>query len=62
MNCDLPTRHENDVHRSGRWGLFGRNGVAVNLAAEEDKSILYDFETLHNTTVEQTLMNVAGLI
>ena len=36
--------------------------MAVNLATEEDKSILYDFETLHSTTVEQILMSVAGLI
>lgn len=62
INYDLPTNHENDVHRSGRWGLFGRKSVAINFATEEDKKILYDFETFYNTTVEQILMNVADLI
>ena len=49
INYDLPTNHENDVYRSGRWGLFGRNSGAINFATEEDKKILYDFETFYNT-------------
>ena len=32
--------------------------MAINFATEEDKKILYDFETFYNTTVEQILMNV----
>lgn len=59
---NLPTNLESDVHRSGRWGLFGRESVAMNFATEEDKRILYDFETFYRTTVGQILMNVAGLI
>ena len=59
---DLLTNHENDDHRSGRWGLFGRKSVAINFATEEEKKILYDFETFYNSTVEQILMNVAELI
>ena len=62
INYDLPTNLESDGHRSGRWGLFGRESVAMNFATEEDKRILYGFETFYRTTVGQILVNVAGLI
>lgn len=62
INYDLPTNLESDSHRSGRWGLFGRESVAMNFATEEDKRILYGFETFYRTTVGQILVNVAGLI
>ena len=59
---DLLTNHENDDHRSGRWGLFGRKSVAINFATEEDKKILCDTETFYHTTVEEMPKTVADLI
>uniref|UniRef100_A0A2K6M6U7 Helicase C-terminal domain-containing protein n=1 Tax=Rhinopithecus bieti TaxID=61621 RepID=A0A2K6M6U7_RHIBE len=40
INYDLPTSHENYIHRIGRRGRFGRKGVAINFVTEEDKRIL----------------------
>ncbi|KAL4698487.1 hypothetical protein H8959_011144, partial [Pygathrix nigripes] len=44
INYDLPTSHENYIHRIGRRGRFGRKGVAINFVTEEDKRILRDTE------------------
>ena len=31
INYDLPTNRENYIHRIGRSGRFGRQGVAINV-------------------------------
>jgi ATP-dependent RNA helicase len=36
INYDLPTSRELYIHRIGRSGRFGRKGVAINFAADED--------------------------
>ena len=36
INYDLPSSRELYIHRIGRSGRFGRKGVAINFAADED--------------------------
>lgn len=62
INYDLPTNRENCIHRIGHGECFGRKGVAINMVTEEDKRILGDIETLYNTSIEETPLNVADLI
>lgn len=62
INYDLPSNHENYIHRIGRSGRFGRKGVAINFLTQEDVRSMREIETFYNTTVEEMPMNVADLI
>merc|ERR1712022_54337 len=62
INYDLPTNHENYIHRIGRSGRFGRKGVAINFLTQEDIRTMREIEQVYNTTVEEMPMNVADLI
>jgi len=62
INYDLPTNHENYIHRIGRSGRFGRKGVAINFLTQEDVRTMREIEQVYNTTVEEMPMNVADLI
>ena len=44
INYDLPRQVEDYVHRIGRSGRAGRNGVAINLCSLDDKSKLEDIK------------------
>ena len=39
FNFDLPTHAEDYVHRIGRTGRAGREGVAISIATKADKKI-----------------------
>jgi len=62
INYDLPTNHENYIHRIGRSGRFGRKGVAINFLTQDDVRTMREIEQVYNTTVEEMPMNVADLI
>jgi len=62
INYDLPSNHENYIHRIGRSGRFGRKGVAINFLTQEDVRAMREIEQFYNTTVEEMPMNVADLI
>jgi translation initiation factor 4A len=62
INYDLPSNHENYIHRIGRSGRFGRKGVAINFLTQDDVRSMREIETFYNTTVEEMPMNVADLI
>jgi translation initiation factor 4A len=62
INYDLPTNHENYIHRIGRSGCFGWKGVAINFLTQEDVRTMREIEQVYNTTVEELPMNVADLI
>merc|ERR1712019_267022 len=62
INYDLPTNRENYIHRIGRSGRFGRNGVAINLVTKDDIRTMKDIESFYNTQIEEMPMNVADLI
>ena len=62
INYDLPTYHENYIHRIGHSSRFARKGVAINFLTEEDIRTMREIEQVYNTTVEEMPMNVADLI
>merc|ERR1719335_1889147 len=62
INYDLPSNHEDYIHRIGRSGRFGRKGVAINFLTQDDVRSMREIETFYNTTVEEMPMNVADLI
>ncbi|CAF4005343.1 unnamed protein product [Rotaria sp. Silwood2] len=62
INYDLPNNRENYIHRIGRGGRFGRKGVAINFATDDDRRTLRDIEQFYNTQIQEMPMNVADLI
>jgi ATP-dependent RNA helicase len=62
INYDLPTNRENYLHRIGRSGRFGRKGVAINFATDDDVQQLRDIERHYSISIEEMPANVADLI
>eukprot|EP00924_Labyrinthula_sp_SR-Ha-C_P016343 maker-scaffold_6-augustus-gene-0.57-mRNA-1 protein AED:0.27 eAED:0.27 QI:0/0/0.5/1/0/0/2/40/745 len=62
INYDLPTNRENYIHRIGRSGRFGRKGVAINFAVENDLRYLQDIQKFYETKIEEMPENVADLV
>ena len=62
INYDLPTNHENYIHRIGRSRRFGRKGVAFNFLTSNDMSFMKDIESIYSTTVQEMPLNIADLI
>merc|ERR1711939_403564 len=61
INYDLPSR-ENYIHRIGRSGRFGRKGVAINFATNEDIKILRDLEQHYATQIDEMPINVGDVV
>mmetsp|Transcript_50943 Transcript_50943/g.103572 ORF Transcript_50943/g.103572 Transcript_50943/m.103572 type:complete len:413 (-) Transcript_50943:674-1912(-) len=51
INFDLPKSSETYLHRVGRSGRFGKEGMAVSLITEEDKEHLCKMEQEIGTTI-----------
>ena len=62
INFDLPANRENYIHRIGRSGRFGRKGVAINFATDEDTASLRELEKFYNTKIDEMPMHVADLL
>ncbi|KAH8985465.1 P-loop containing nucleoside triphosphate hydrolase protein [Lactarius hatsudake] len=62
INYDFPANRENYLHRIGRSGLFGRNGVAINFVTVDDVRILRDVVKYYSTQIDEMPVNVAELI
>jgi ATP-dependent RNA helicase DeaD len=52
INYDLPTDIENYVHRIGRTGRIGRDGVAISFVTPEQSGMLTDIEVTINRLIE----------
>ncbi|MGL4423106.1 MAG: DEAD/DEAH box helicase [Gemmataceae bacterium] len=52
INYDLPTDIENYVHRIGRTGRIGRDGVAISFVTPEQGGLLTDIEVTINRLIE----------
>jgi ATP-dependent RNA helicase DeaD len=62
INYDVPNAPEIYVHRIGRTGRIGREGVAITLADPRERRILRSIETLTRQTIDiKTLPTVADL-
>ena len=62
INYDLPNSRELYIHRIGRSGRFGRKGVAINMATDEDIPILRDLEQYYSTTIDEMPHSVGDLV
>mmetsp|Transcript_28569 Transcript_28569/g.32656 ORF Transcript_28569/g.32656 Transcript_28569/m.32656 type:complete len:185 (-) Transcript_28569:35-589(-) len=62
INYDLPLNREFYIHRIGRSGRFGRKGVAINFATNDDVRILRDIEQYYSIQIDEMPMNVAELM
>jgi ATP-dependent RNA helicase len=62
INYDLPLNREFYIHRIGRSGRYGRKGVAINFATNDDVRILRDIEQYYSIQIDEMPMNVAELI
>ena len=59
INFDLPRQAEDYVHRIGRTGRAGREGIAVSLAGHDEGRLVRDIERY--TTQQITVDVIAGL-
>lgn len=59
---DVPNTRETYIHRIGRSGRFGRNGVAISFAKTDEIVILRDIEQFYSTQIDEMPMNIADLI
>ena len=54
INFDLPTNYETYLHRIGRAGRFGTQGIGVNLCCgQKDLQILKSIENYYETKIEK---------
>ncbi len=51
INYELPTQHENYIHRIGRSGRFGRKGVAINLICDTESAMMEEIVRYYDTNV-----------
>jgi ATP-dependent RNA helicase RhlE len=56
VNYDLPNVPEDYVHRIGRTGRAGSNGVAVSLVCVDEHQMLRDIERLIKQNVPQEVI------
>ena len=54
VNFELPNVPEDYVHRIGRTGRAGSNGIAVSLVCREEKPLLSSIEKLTRNRIEST--------
>lgn len=62
INYDLPNNRELYIHRIGRSGRYGRNGVAINFVRNDDIRILRDIEQYYSTQIDEMPMHVNELV
>ena len=53
INFDLPMDIENYVHRIGRTGRIGKDGIAISFALPEQGGLLTDIEMMINRLIEE---------
>merc|ERR1712010_340989 len=62
INFDLPSNMENYLHRIGRSGRFGREGVAINFVTNSDVRVMKEIERFYHTQIEEMPMDIADMI
>jgi len=61
INYDLPTNREMYIHRIGRSGRFGREGVAINLISSTDIPYMKDIESFYSTEVKELPSDMSAI-
>jgi superfamily II DNA/RNA helicase len=56
INYDLPMQAEDYVHRIGRTGRAGRNGIAISFASMRDSHLVRDIERLTTQKIEVSVI------
>uniref|UniRef100_A0A1J3DG72 RNA helicase n=2 Tax=Noccaea caerulescens TaxID=107243 RepID=A0A1J3DG72_NOCCA len=59
INYDIPTNPELYIHRIGRAGRFGREGVAINFVKSSDMKTLKDIERYYGTRIREMPADLA---
>ena len=57
INYDLPMDRGLYIHRIGRSGRYGRKGVAISFACDEDEPKLTDIESVYNTKINEFIFH-----
>lgn len=55
INFQLPNEIERVVHRVGRTGRAGKNGVAISFLSESDEGIMYDLKEMISKSALSTM-------
>jgi translation initiation factor 4A len=61
INYSLPLDREMYIHRIGRSGRYGREGVAINLICGEEVSCMRDIESFYRTQVRELPGDLSGV-
>merc|ERR1711933_349223 len=56
INYDLPSHPENYLHRIGRSGRYGKNGVAINFVCKGNEPLLQNIQKFYNMVVKEFLV------
>mmetsp|Transcript_6216 Transcript_6216/g.8590 ORF Transcript_6216/g.8590 Transcript_6216/m.8590 type:complete len:438 (+) Transcript_6216:3-1316(+) len=56
INFDFPINKEAYIHRMGRTGRFGKNGVVFNLITNDDEYLLKSYSTYYSMRIEPTVI------
>ncbi|CAH2036392.1 unnamed protein product [Thlaspi arvense] len=59
INYDVPNNPELYIHRIGRAGRFGREGVAINFVKSSDMKTLRDIERYYGTKIREMPADLA---
>lgn len=59
VNYDVPNNPELYIHRIGRAGRFGREGVAINFVKNSDMKTLRDIERYYGTKIREMPADLA---
>jgi superfamily II DNA/RNA helicase len=62
FNYDMPKYAQTYIHRIGRSGRFGRQGVAINFVTRKEKSIINYIERTFSTKIYPLPSNLKNLI
>jgi translation initiation factor 4A len=62
INYDIPSKVESYIHRIGRSGRYGRNGVAINFITYYDRKRLTNIEQYYNTEVQPLPSDIGSLV
>ena len=62
INYDVPKSPDSYLHRIGRSGRYGRDGVAVNFITEDDVRDLKNIENYYKTEIKEMPENIENLV